>query len=149
MNIFGKSADEFIFGSDADDFILPRAGRDIVFGRAGNDLIVDTPNDNIGSRFSDDDFFFGGVGNDTLVTNAGRDVLLGGKGDDHIYCEGIDSFVARGGVGFDVLHLGEQSQYIRTRVDGMNVLTLDSETVSQTIYIRGFEEVRYDAPLPL
>lgn len=149
MNIFGSKSDEFIFGTDRNDFIVPRGGFDIVFGGKGNDVIMDTKDDNMGPKVSDVDVFFGGEGNDRLITTGGRDALFGGKGNDDVYCESLDSFYARGGLGHDVLHLGESSRYNIAYRNGVTTLTLDSDEVHQTISVMGFEEIVYDAPMPL
>ncbi|MCV3769071.1 hypothetical protein [Rhizobium sp. TRM95796] len=149
MKIFGDESDEFIFGTSKSDFIVPRAGRDVVYGRKGNDTIMDTANEANGPRWSQDDVFFGGYGNDILITTSGHDVLAGGRGNDHIYAQSLDSFAAQGGTGFDVLHLIEGTTYTQKRVDGILELHLVSDEVSQTIYARGIEDIRYDAPFAL
>lgn len=85
--------DRFLGLDQADSF---------VFAAGGNDMIGDS----MLQSHASDDVYMGANGNDGLMSAYGHDVLLGGPGNDCVTVFGTaDSFVARGGAGYDILVL--------------------------------------------
>ncbi len=123
--LLGGAGNDTLDGGDGSDLVDGGEGHDNLDGGDGNDTLYGgAGNDRLSGR-EGSDLVDGGDGNDTLYlyaeTGGGVDTLIGGDGDDVFWAfDGSpDSFVIRGGDGWDVFNVGS------------SVLPLDMQDVEE------------------
>lgn len=152
----GGNGNDDVRGGWGEDLVLGGGGDDRLYGSLGRDRLDGGDGSDRLSGGDDGDRLTGGAGNDRLDGNTGNDLLSGGDGDDTLIAtSGHDSVVgeagndlflfqssdgnevdviARGGIGNDVMRIGDSSGNYAQYVHGSLLGDAGDDTITVGLY---------------